>query len=233
LKTSPLLMKGPLVRRSLAGRKTETRRIILPQPFLVWSYTDHGLYWQPEGEASRTTPCPYGGAGDRLWVRETWQAVTGKPGDLGAVIRYRDMSIRSCFMPEDSVLSPGLTWDKWHPSIFMRRWACRLELEIVAVRIERIQDITPESALAEGVTDLTLGELVEMGFRHRQIVDTVASCGPTLTDGHTILDWFGGDAVRAFRCVWDLVNASRPECAWADNPWVWVISYRRVANAGV
>ena len=161
MKEHPLLMQGPLVRATLEGRKTQTRRPVKGNPrgeFMGWAWTDEttrspGLWMQ--GAWGQPLMCPLGRAGDRLWVRETWRPaseesdppIDGRPIRDGRWCYYRatqpDVEHEDC-----SNRSP------WHPSIHMPRWACRLVLPVVSVRVERAQDISEADAKAEGVEPL-------------------------------------------------------------------------------
>jgi len=203
----PILMRGPLVIASLENRKTQTRRVVIPtqrtprvaplrmEPWLidgVQETDDQGLpCWagfHPDypGEA-KWFSCPYGKVGDRLWVRETW----ARHPDCGGIL-YR-------------ATDPG--WDdndygiKWKPSIHMPRWASRLTLEIIGVRVERVQEISLDDMRAEGVRPTTEASLL---WRE------------TLREN--------------FIALWDSINAKRIGCSWDVNPWVWAISYRRIAQ---
>lgn len=119
----PILFSGPMVRALLDGRKTQTRRVVNPQPAT-----------SSDGRACGPIRCPYGAPGDTLWVRETWCSYM--PGS----VRYR----------ADGHNDAGWTW---RPSIFMPRWASRLTLRVYGVRVERVQQITQADARAEGVVD--------------------------------------------------------------------------------
>lgn len=145
----PILFSGPMVRAILDGRKTQTRRIVKPQPHGDCAAIEVGLYHpvvidrhgdeQPGAEIFGAysldgewgVKCPYGMPADRVWVRETWI-----PSDMGG-FHYR---------ATDEVL-PCI----WRPSIHMPRKASRLTLEITAVRVERLQDISEADARAEGL----------------------------------------------------------------------------------
>ena len=143
MKEHPLLMQGPLVRATLEGRKTQTRRPVKPQPAGCLCAVCQKRW-------------PLGRPGDRLWVRETWclaseesdPPIDGRPIRAdGRWCYYRatqpDVEHEDC-----SNRSP------WHPSIHMPRWACRLVLPVVSVRVERAQDISEADAKAEGVEPL-------------------------------------------------------------------------------
>jgi len=130
VKERPILFSGPMVRAILAGRKTQTRRVVKPQHIPAGVRT---LRWenQDAAELQHSARCPYGVPGDRLWVRETWQ-----PGPDDCVYYRADND------PNEN---------QWKPSIHMPRWASRITLEVVSVRVERVQDIGHIGAKAEGV----------------------------------------------------------------------------------
>jgi len=136
IKERPILFNGEMVRAILEGRKTVTRHAV----------KGDGLEWL-EGFIPKFVAdpgnglCPYGIPGDRLWVRETFACGLCTPST---------MAYRATHKPSD--LDEG--WNepiKWTPSIHMPRGACRILLEITAVRIERLQNITPEQCKAEGI----------------------------------------------------------------------------------
>lgn len=212
MKERPILFNGPMVKAILDGRKTQTRRIVKPQP-----QTDH-VYIMPDGtlpgvfkngytEAKQIGDkiflscragwmrCPYGMGGDRLWVRETWGLCDTEPkdGPENAQIFYKatDESRRD------------MRYQKWRPSIHMPRWASRINLEITGIGIQRIQDISREDAREEGVT---------------------TNPYPT----KTYQDWDDpGVHVVLFSQLWDSVYAGT-EGSWDSNPWVWIIEFRRI-----
>lgn len=129
----PILFSGPMVRAILDGKKTQTRRVMTPQP-------GHGVMQPVVGQYFQK-PCPFGVIGDRLWVRETFATYSGDEGTSGLLYRA------------DPMFDTTTVFDwTWKPSIHMPRWASRLDLEITGLRVERIQDITEEDAQAEGRT---------------------------------------------------------------------------------
>ncbi|MGP1125036.1 hypothetical protein [Serratia sp. CY56464] len=159
MKERPVIFNGEMVRAILDGRKTQTRRVMKVQPsehfhpmnmsleldYSARWYTpgvvDKDGYLQPAtgqvfGVAGEDEgyACPFGAVGDRLWVRETF-------GDCGNRLVYRAAT-------EDGAASQV---KRWVPSIHMPRDACRILLEITAVRVERLNDISEEDAKAEGV----------------------------------------------------------------------------------
>ena len=149
MKERPILFSGPMVKAILEGRKTQTRRVLKPQPPSIkgqqvwpnkngdWSYWIDGSFWQD-------VKCFYGVPGNRLWVRETFaKNIPWCPH--GLTYRVDHIDARG-----DGPAHPI----KWCPSIFMSRWASRITLEITGIRVERVQDISDDDAKAEGVMDI-------------------------------------------------------------------------------
>jgi len=200
MREHPLLMKGPLVRATLAGLKTHTRRPIKPQPdddIVDVEYDAIARLWlgntQEDNDLGYTSSwaarCPMGRAGDRLWVRETWRLedfVSLGNGKFSAAVAFQADENRSQIRLEggEEVLNERFGW---RPSIHMPRWACRLVLPLMSVRVERVQDITEEDAKAEGV------EPVEGSYR------------------------------EGFRAVWQAIYGT-----WDLNPWVWVAEWKKI-----
>jgi len=137
MKERPILFSGPMVRAILEGRKTQTRRVVKPQPGCDPRDDEHL-------DMGR---CPYGQPGDRLWVREAWH--TDERDLEYARAKHEDaMSDSPIYYradPEND--NAGCTW---RPSIHMPRWASRITLEITRVRVERLQEISEKDAIAEG-----------------------------------------------------------------------------------
>ncbi len=138
MKERPILFSGEMVRALLAGRKTHTRRVVNPQPECLRDVQALQFHVATGEPLAIGKGCPYGRPGDRLWVRETHL-----PTASG--IYYRaDFS-------EFDAAGHGAMYGGWKPSIFCRRQHSRLTLEVVAVRVERLQDISEADAKAEGV----------------------------------------------------------------------------------
>lgn len=158
----PILFSGEMVRAILEGRKTQTRRVITVPVSDAHAGRPHSPMVKHNGDWYKPHEwSPYGVPGDRLWVRETW----AKPYvNCDAVFRadYKGAGIL-----------------KWKPSIHMPRWASRITLDVVNVRVERVQDISEEDARAEGIDD---GWLVREQFPEARI---------------------------AYRYLWDSINAKR------------------------
>jgi hypothetical protein len=155
MKERPIIFSADSIRAIFEDRKTQSRRVIKPK----WSRCLD--FDEPEDVAKAIALCPYGQPGDRLWVRETFQV--WQP--WGSV---DDEWIGDDTMPIDGPLGHdkpeaiGHGWqlaykadcdyavDWWRPSIFMPRWASRITLEIVSVRVERVREISDKDAVAEG-----------------------------------------------------------------------------------
>lgn len=207
----PILFSGPMVRAILEGRKTMTRRVMKPQPrddYTLSPLMRAKEYLGPKmcgkmgcyvtGHLDWTFFCPPYRPGDTLWVRETWAYATGPNRDEPDTPEHYAFVYRE----EWDRLQPNCPLDGcWKPSIFMPRWASRIDLLVTDVRAERLQEITEEDAGAEGMP--TLGELL---------------CCPV--DGEPM-------RVHSFEVIWNQLNAKRG-FPWASNPWVWVVSFERV-----
>jgi len=204
MKERPILFSAPMVRAILEGRKTQTRRVVKPQPDAVHSGTP---YWFVGGyrlseTAHNPLRCPYGQPGDRLWVRETWAPLEA----AGTPYIYRadaDEDGSVPYLVHGSPVGGGVGHanpHRWKPSIHMPRLASRILLEVVSVRVERLRDISEADAEAEGAP-LELGELerVTLGAKARY---------------------------RSGFCrMWSSINGRE---SWDANPWVWVVEFRMV-----
>jgi hypothetical protein len=142
MKERPILMSAPMVRAILAGRKTQTRRVVKPKYQLASLHAtrDEGVWSATADPISYYFSCPQGCVGDHLWVKETHGIDRRVGGHCG--IGYVH------YVADDSG-APRTACGKLKPSIFMRRIHSRILLEIVGVRVERLQDISEEDAVAE------------------------------------------------------------------------------------
>ena len=212
-----------MVRAILAGTKTQTRRIVKgvtgDKPnfgaFLVTGKGFEGerrrLYYLTEErdrESFVKNACPYGVPGDRLWVRETW-ATAKALDDLPP--RVSGERTPYWFQADDFIKNPprvvtSIPRGKWRPSIHMPRWASRLSLEVVSVRVERLQEISEEDAKAEGCSGGTEYDTMP-GESHLM---------------HPIRDV---SAKEEDRDLWERINGKG---SWDLNPWVWVVESRRI-----
>ena len=204
MKERPILFSTEMVQVILEGKKTQTRRVLKPQPGNIsifnerrWIESSINHVWADGHGYQRK--CPYGQIGDGLWVRETWRAEELDPyGEDG--IRYKaDGAFVQIENSEDAAerwgdaryTKSGKKYPGWRLSIYMPRWASRITLEIVNVRVKRVQDITEKDAVAEGCVGAFLP----------------ADC--------------------EFLILWNSINAKRGY-GWAKNPWVWAITFRRL-----
>lgn len=145
----PILFSGEMVRAILEGRKTQTRRVITSKVALEWLSPD---MFTPEYVAlPENHLSPYGYAGDNLWVRETWNAINGQ-GQWWHQLKVSKAERELYNWAWTNPIQPALQEipTRWLPSIHMPRAASRITLEVVNVRVERLQDLSVEDAIAEG-----------------------------------------------------------------------------------
>ncbi|KPB24420.1 Uncharacterized protein AC516_2571 [Pseudomonas amygdali pv. sesami] len=203
------MFSAPMVCAILKGRKTVTRRALKVQPHIDSSgnfcvgRSNYGqdIYGKTVTKHFVSSDCPYGQPGDRLWVREAWQAdaqvneVAPRELSHGEPIRYpADGASRQTGC---SMITPGKT----RPSIHMPRWVSRILLEITDVRAERLQEISRSDIRAEGL-----------------------ECPPELASDDVspnYRDWYPA----AWRELWESINGAD---SWNSNPWVWVVEFKRV-----
>ena len=218
MKERPILFSAPMVRAILENKKTQTRRIVkLPRWRDSFVMLDHGNGWWPyQSDDGETALCddgcehpyssPYGQAGDRLWVRETWMDLAGTgieriTGDRSRYAYRVDTPAGS--YGDETRKEYGL---KWRPSIFMPRDASRILLEVVSVRIERLQGISESDAVAEGIIQQkTTGWFSVPG-----------------------INGAGTTARAAYALLWNSINGAG---AWDANPWIWVVEFKQIQPA--
>jgi hypothetical protein len=222
IKQHPILFSTPMVQAILEGRKKMTRRVVKAGvPLGNWEET--------------MKKCPYGKAGDILWVRETWRIIALSWSKGYFTIQYKDGTkqmiedniddlhaekwINQC--TEDAISAGRIFNDntkmiensepndfRWRPSIFMPKEACRLFLRITDIRVERLQNITEEDAIVEGVRRYPSGEY------QFYMKDKLQSVRP------------GCDLARISFCsLWESINGPK---SWQTNPFVWVVSFERI-----
>jgi len=199
MKQHPILFSTPMVQAILQGNKTQTRRIKnlnqvneCPEK---WNFKEmdtiitlnnkhiHGAIFSLNETSHRIiNGCPYGNLGDILWVRETWK--NNNFPQCGGYYEYK----ADCDYPE-AKFNKGI----WKPSIHMPKSACRIWLLITDIRVERLQSISEQDAIAEGAMTLTPSDNLP--------------------------------AIVRYHMLWDIING--PD-SWTQNPWVWVIEFKRV-----
>lgn len=202
MKEHPLPLMPDMVRAYYEDRKSQTRRVIAPQRTdeSGWLYHDRGnkvyaVRGDMTGAGMRTflNACPYGQVGDRLWIREALVR-------LGNYVTYTH---DGAVIQRDG---KPILWP-WKvgklASRYMPYWACRSWAELVAVRVEQVQNISEADAIAEGTC-----------------VDP-ERCAPYYQER--------GVHRRRFEKLWDSINEPRGY-GWASNPWVWVLTFKRIAE---
>lgn len=186
----PMPFKAQMVRGVLDDLKWVTRRPVKGAA-AKWLIDQ-----SPEWVAGKANDlCPYGQPGDRLWVREAWatHACLDK-------VPPRDLVFQDVVYLADGQPRKG----KYRPAMYMPRWASRILLEVTAVRVERLQDITEAQAIAEGILRAGSGWLGYEG-------------GP----------WFASP-IGAFRSLWESIHGTD---SWDANDYVWVIEFRRLISS--
>jgi len=196
----PIIFSGPMVQALLAGRKSQTRRVLKPQPDTTsdpsglgeWGAVNRYDYWRPAAEIR-----PYQ-VGDRLWVRE---AFIGPYAYEVNEYPPRDWGNKAIWFPADGPVPEkhaGQFWHRARPSIHMPRWASRLTLTVTDMRVQRLQDISEADAIAEGC-------------------DAVLAL--------TIKRPNGAHPGNPRECYCDLWNSLHGPGAWDRNDWVAAITF--------
>jgi hypothetical protein len=235
VKENQILFKGEMVRALLAGTKTQTRRIVKPQPgsaraLVMDDVQSHALVY----DANINDPdhldirgdikCPYGQPGDRLWVRETSRAVE-LPGGIDGLCYVADNQFRPI---EDSQEAMEQWLSMYHyrklrgatvPPIHMPRWASRILLEIVSVRVEKLRDISEADARAEGYGGF-------MDFYQLLSNEDKEACDLMNEDVDDYAKRKGINyPIEWYHMLWDEINGYG---AFYKNPWVWVVEFKRI-----
>lgn len=214
-KERPILFSTEMVNAIFNGDKTQTRRIINPQPVVgdnFWRWDGKkpkakyntgavcvsGYNVLPSNDnAVLINQCPYGKIGDVLWVRETHKKIQG-----GFMYKANPMLIK-----KTQSLGPTITGDaRWKPSIHMPKSACRLWLEIVNVRVQKLNDINDLDAKSEGINKM-LGYYRDYNSKYSGLA------------AHIFMP------KQSFISLWQKING---EESWSLNPWVWVITFKKI-----
>lgn len=218
MKERPILFSAPMVRAILAGQKTQTRRAFSPYTEKLmcaaasigevsWFMDNGGL--EENDLAYVQQFCPYGQPGDRLWVRESWADLTQTHGQRWERLNCETGLYERGINPfawyradgDQPDVGDGAThYAPWRPSIHMPRWASRILLEVVAIRVERLQDISDADCIAEG-----------------------APGGHGAIPGYT----YNATPQEHYRHIWTSINGP---ASWDSNPWVWVVEFKRVES---
>jgi hypothetical protein len=221
MRERPILLSDAEVRAILAGTKTQTRRVVQSpakgmqregmeviqrrEPGdkwygdFVWSMRDRSGVWGDYTDEEFRALCPFGAPGDRLWVRECFAEIDRRHG-LGG-LAYR--------ATEDAETYPGF-W-RWTPSVQMPRWASRITLEIGHVRVERLHEIAPEDARAEGVV------VPRCSCERCSMTSEICTADCSVY-------------VEGFRDAW---VSTHGRGGWLSNPWVWVVDFARASASSL
>lgn len=199
----PILFNTDMVRAILDGRKTQTRRIMKPQPILenrLWKLGDAG--WSDNIKGFHPVPChslfnrvPYQ-PGDILYVRETWmnpcEELCRNDTECDGCIYGKGYRYKADYRIDDSI-------EKWHPSIHMPKEAARIWLKVTDVRVERLNEMTASESAKEGISLPKEFDTKERAY------------------------------ILAFADLWDstIKKTDMDEYGWYGNPWVWRIEFER------
>jgi hypothetical protein len=219
----PIIFSGEMVKAILAGRKTQTRRVMKTQPrlgtygdgsiiapdYFVLDARHNILPLTADCKYRWERECPYGGPGDTLYVKEDFWCVHEGDGGIFFDLKYADGTIVK--PPFEAAAAWELkngkraSWNTFrkHQQRFMPRWVSRISLLIKDIRVERLQDISEEDAIAEGIEDLTDGQ--HLSFRDYQ-------------NGEHPLT-----SSASFKSLWDKISGKK--YPWDSNPFVWVIEF--------
>ena len=195
MKERPILFAAPMVRAILNGSKTQTRRVVKGFALELLApdnFTPEYVALPENGNS------PFGYAGDRLWVREAWRTVAGADD-----IAPRNLMNVESFTHYEADKSKPSGMGKLRPSMFMPRWASRINLEITGVRVERLADISKDDAMAEGIVLQPDGGFGLADTTHYNF------CDPTYS----------------YASLWESINGAG---SWDENPWVWCVEFRRI-----
>ena len=234
-KEKPILFNDDMVRAILSGEKTQSRRMVagvMPDNCL-WlkkpTKKKNGVVTHVM-DAPKHGLSPYGNVGDHLWVRETWGVVSHSFDDDGLMIdwipdrpakRIHEMKHGQGYYSGHVIYRADgyFVWcgdddgggddrTAWHPSIHMPRKASRTTLEITAVRVERLNDITEADCWAEGILE------IDGQFSNQEIVDMAARLHLSIEDARV-----------QYALLWESIYGAG---SWDKNPWVWVIEFKKV-----
>lgn len=211
----PILFSAEMVRALLSGTKTQTRRIVKPQPpvdaIQDAGRSENGVQWQwgfAWGETNspqlRDYTCPYGRIGDRLWVRESLYCHYGSvwkyaADDAGMTMNGEPPFMRDAFIEWDDARKES--GRNSVPSIHMPRWASRITLEITEIRVQRLQEISEKDAIAEGLWASGFAA----GVCHPHGQENCRRCG--------------------YASLWERINGKG---SWDANAYVWALTFRRI-----
>ena len=219
------LFKPEMILAILENLKIETRRPVKltefqksETPSFDWTFRDRRGCWNdvcneevlnpPNKQFAKLIRPPLGYVGDRMWLRESWRP--SFDDELHDVVEYRvdgakrkpQIKDKDVGMRFNEACEFSESTDPWRSPMFMPRWASRLTLEVARVRVERVQSITEEDAIAEGVDAVSLADVPRQATTSRR---------------------------ADFAQLWDRLYGKTGH-AWAKNPWVWVVEFRKASD---
>lgn len=282
----PILYKGEMVCAILDDRKSQTRRVVKPQPHV----DDRGHFivgnrnFGTDGRGNPVTEnfvkwnCPYGRVGDRLWVKETHRVYTEKG------ISYRECTasgedeeysqdyvayaatprvglrvspdrVRVRFLDDSTPLENNRQLlGPWKPSIFMKREHSRIMLEVTGVRVERLQEISEQDAIAEGIKRVQTGKHNDIAFEwsptedaentaveaYRQLWNSINlkpspiyrrnDEGKRVIVGYESYPWSAEDFDAKYPGIRESGSYRGKPITVTPNCWVWVVSFQNITN---
>lgn len=211
----PIGFMAPMIRALRSGGKTQTRRLLKQPTFEAQGCHDAQMggrtpwydYWQAGDPRTDRIKLPYG-PGDALWVQEAWRAGAALDGTRPSLMQaaLTEIEYMADHTGEADYYRPEAGRTRWYRH--MPRWASRLDLKVVSVRVERVQDISEEDAIAEGSREPSLrwfgGALAQACFSEAEV----------------------------YRRLWRRMHDDRdPVAAWAANPWVEVVNLQVLMGA--
>jgi hypothetical protein len=202
MKQRPILFSSEMVQAILDGRKTQTRRLLKLQPkknleFLGWKLTEYiQVAFGRGAKIESLHKFPFGEVGDVLWVRETYL-------NFNSIDETPNYTYKADHPNFNINFASG---EKWKPSIHMPKRASRIWLKITNVKVQRLQDISAEDAIKEGIKKHNHRRLGEMWYDYI---------------------YLGGcqDPITSFASLWCSINGLD---SWYKNPWIWVIEFERI-----
>lgn len=228
MRERPILFKAPMVNAILNGSKTQTRRICKIKDVGGKGFDE---YSKDGIEALIRNHCPYGKIGDRLWVREKHRYELFGPGDL--IIRYLADNKTNAIQDNGKKIFDHHI-DKIRPSIFMHRFASRINLEITNIKVERLNNISEEDAKAEGILPNCLSSVFTDG---KWVIPEKSGC--PRQDSVGCEDCYGEwvkyhpddeeyeepaySPKESFKSLWESINGPG---SWEKNPWLWCVEFK-------
>lgn len=244
MRERPILFNAEMVNAILSGRKTQTRRIIkLDHERGMVNPVVRGRNGEISSITCRLAPmlCPLGKPGDQLWGREAYRMARSL--DTHSPSKVAELSLNAGYKNPWAPIqleADGTRIGKWtgfdtppviteagklRPSLHMPRWASRINLLITGVRVEQLQDISEQDAMAEGITAKDV--IIETRYEGGGHVEITAER----------FFFVGGDdegyesAEEAFAELWDSIYGQKEGENWQANPWVWVIEFELIKGS--